>query len=387
MTNEEWRELGQIISNNTHLQIIKFGYGLMDNYNISFFFKGLTRSSSIRTLDLERNELTLTGLRSVVPFLQNTNSLKFLNLSHNNIRPEGFNMVLWALRDSPITEIAVHNCGIHPMKLDKEHIPRHLRSLTLTDNSINADGCRELAKLLRGGEATIAYMCLNNNNLDDNGVEILVDALQDNTSLRVLEVRGNRYISNRGLAMLLKLVNDISSIEATLESNHTLKVLQVDDDGYQDLIETSLGVWYIDEALNINLRNANNAEAAGRAKVIQTQLQSEIRAKIAALQGVSHSVYSDIDPLHLPEVLASVGSHHGQGELYLALKSSIAGVISTVNRKQCIEVQMAYYVSKLEQLGAELAAINEAAQGCRAEDGESRIIKRRRKWWWGLWGR
>ena len=36
----------------------------------------------------------------------------------------------------------------------------------------------------------------------------------------------------------------------------------------------------------------------------------------------------------------------------------------------------------ISQLGAELAAIDEAAHGDRAEDGESRSSKRRRKWWW-----
>ncbi len=76
--------------------------------------------------------------------------------------------------------------------------------------------------------------------------------------------------------------------------------------------------------------------------MIQTQLNSKRRAELAALQGVNHSVYSEINPLHLPEVLALVGRHHGQKELYIALKSSIAGVISTVNREQCIEAQMAY---------------------------------------------
>ena len=78
-----------------------------------------------------------------------------------------------------------------------------------------------------------------------------------------------------------------------------------------------------------------------------------------------------------------VGHSHGQGELYVALKASIAGVTSTVNRKQCIEEQMAYHAAKLEELGAELgaelAAINEAAEVGVVEIGsQSRSKKRRR---------
>ena len=43
---------------------------------------------------------------------------------------------------------------------------------------------------------------------------------------------------------------------------------------------------------------------------------------MADLQGVDHSMYTKIDPFHFPEVLALVGRSNGQGELYVALKSS-----------------------------------------------------------------
>ena len=115
---------------------------------------------------------------------------------------------------------------------------------------------------------------------------------------------------------------------------------------------------------------------------------------MAELQGVTRSFYSEINPLHLPEVLALAGHRHGQGELYVALKSSIAGVISTVNRKQWLQQQRAHHNAiiaehriKVESIEAELAAI-EAADGPDAVDigSDSRCSKRRRKWWWGLWG-
>eukprot|EP00986_Skeletonema_menzelii_P018002 scaffold23705_cov74-Skeletonema_menzelii.AAC.1 len=153
--------------------------------------------------------------------------------------------------------------------------------------------------------------------------------------------------------MLLKLVNDISSIEATLRSNHTLQTLLLDGD-IQILM-------HIDNSTSINSAE-DILEAVGREKVIWTQLLSETRAQMAEILGVNHSLYSEIDPLHLPEVLSMVGLRIGQGELYLALKSSIAGVISTVNEKQCIRQQMAYHAAKLEELGTKLAAIEAAEE-------------------------
>ena len=100
---------------------------------------------------------------------------------------------------------------------------------------------------------------------------------------------------------------------------------------------------------------------------IFSQLNSIIRAELAGLQGVSQSLYSEIDPLHLPEVLALVCRYHGQGELYVALKSSIAvaGVISTVNRKQCLQQQRAHHEAVIAERSATTIS-------------ESRSSKRRR---------
>eukprot|EP00985_Skeletonema_marinoi_P027501 scaffold22690_cov87-Skeletonema_marinoi.AAC.1 len=213
-----------------------------------------------------------------------------------------------------------------------------------------------------------------------------------------LNLKRNDEISKQGQILLLQLVNDISSITATLHSNHTLKSLSLEILDADEDIQRHIG-----EATQINTLHASNPEAAGQEKVIQTQLNSGRRAELAALQGIDHSVYSEIDPLHLPEVLSLVGQHHGQGELYVALRSSIAGVISTVNRRQCLQQQRSYYRAKIAhhkaiiaeyrtkagEVEAEIATI-EAADG---HDGhvvdigsEPRSNKRPRKWWWGLWG-
>jgi len=161
--------------------------------------------------------------------------------------------------------------------------------------------------------------------------------------------------------MLLKLVNNVSTIKATLQSNHKLTYIKLKEDRLTSPDTTEIER-HIIMATYINSRNQSNPEAAGRKKVIETQLNSEKRAALANLQGVNHSLYSEINPLHLPEVLYLVGRYYDQRELYIALKSSIAGVISIVNRKQCLQHQRAYLRAKLEAVEAEISAI-EAAEG------------------------
>eukprot|EP00984_Skeletonema_dohrnii_P013071 scaffold5383_cov152-Skeletonema_dohrnii-CCMP3373.AAC.6 len=374
ITDEDWEQIGHAISSNTHLASVRLDDGALNDQNMAFLFRGLTRSRSIKTTSLYANDFSVDGVRSMVPFLRNANNLRYLNVSCSNIQSEGFNMLFRALRDSPICSLVCKGCDIELIEIDNNYIPNNLKCLDLISNNINADGCRELAKLLRGKDATLTTLWLSDNKIDDEGVGILVDALQNNTSLTALSLSENDGISKQGPTTLLKLVNNISSIKATLRSNHTLKNIFLSKLDAEEECGAHIG-----HALAINTKYKDDLETAGREKVIQTQLHSARRAKLADLQGVNHSVYSEINPLHLPEVLSLVGRHHGHGELYVALKSSIAGVISTVNRKEFIRQQRDYHLAKAEQLNAELAAI-EAAEGDTVHVGnESHSNKRRRK--------
>jgi len=157
-------------------------------------------------------------------------------------------------------------------------------------------------------------------------------------------------------------VNDVSNIKATLQSNHTLKYIYMDEPSDRNQkIQTNIKM-----ATNINVKNLYSTEAAGREKVIQTQLHSETRAELCQLQDVDHSLFNEIDPLHLPEVFALIGRSHGHGELYDVLSSSIMLLFSTVNVKKCIQQERDYHAAKVaehrakaEQLDAKLAAMEE----------------------------
>eukprot|EP00984_Skeletonema_dohrnii_P029605 scaffold20365_cov78-Skeletonema_dohrnii-CCMP3373.AAC.3 len=395
MSDLGWEQLGHDISNNTHLTSLDLHEGALDNHTMSSLFRGLTRSNSIREMRLYENELSVAGVRSMRPFLTNAENLILLDLDdNNNLQSEGFNTLFRALRNSPIVELMCVRCCIESIEIDREHIPKHLKHLHLNKNIINADGCRGLSKLLQGGASTLTELYLNKNEIDDDGVEILVNSLQSNTSLTTLDLRWNDGISKHGNGMLLKLVNNVSSIKATLQSNHTLKYIRVAhlNQLERDEIQTN-----IEKATRINKSFTRPA----REKVIQTQLRSQNRAELCRLQGIDRSLYSEIDPLHLPEVLSLIGQKHGRGELYVALSLSIMTLFSTINRQRCIQQEKEYHAAKaaehaviaaehrakVEELENELVAMEKAAEGNEGnDDTEYRDKKRRRKWWWGLWG-
>ena len=149
MTNDGLEQLGKDIANNTHLTYVDLSHGALNDHVMSFLFRGLTRSSSINHMLLYENQLSVAGT-SMVPFLQNANSLTYLDLDDNNLQSEGFNELFRALSDSPIERVDCCRCGIESIDIDIEHTPRQLKDLHLDGNIIKADGCRELAKLLQG---------------------------------------------------------------------------------------------------------------------------------------------------------------------------------------------------------------------------------------------
>ena len=82
------------------------------------------------------------------------------------------------------------------------------------------------------------------------------------------------------------------------------------------------------------------------------------RAQLAAVQEVSHSLYSGIDSLYMPEVLALMNrySYRGGKELFPALKSTMSGLLSRVDMKLCIQEQMARHETRIEQQVADCEA-------------------------------
>ena len=186
-------------------------------------------------------------------------------------------------------------------------MPEHLSDLNLSSNSIGPDGCLGLAQILQKQNTTLRSLRLNHNNINDEAVQILVNALRNNTSLTSIELEGNEEITKEGLSSLLKLVNDVSSIKATLQSNHTLGRIICPD----------MNEIYIEEHINRAAywnRPVGNPE---RTKVICTQLDSDKRQSMCLSQGIEsqhHSIsvpLAEIGPLLLPEVLEIVDEHHG----------------------------------------------------------------------------
>ncbi|KAK1746183.1 leucine-rich repeat protein [Skeletonema marinoi] len=338
MTGEDWEQLGRDISNNRHLKKITF-VAALDDHTMTSLFRGLIISSSTDEMTFTNNRSGVNGIQTMVPFLQNAINLLELSFFHDNIIG----------RIHPIKRLTFVSCGLSSIKIDDDYVPNNLQTLILRGNNINADGCREVAKLMRMEHTKLEHLFLNDNKIDDEGISILANALRTNTSLSLMNLQDNEGITIEGMKLVLKLLNDISSIKATLQSNHTLFSMTFNDSFENTDIATE-----IRRVLQINRDNLDNPDMTGKLKVIHTQLDSKQRAEMCRLQGVQNSgkPLTEFGPLLLPEVLEIVGKYHGLSECYESFRTCVADLWTIIDRKEVLRQQKAELAIELDALVA-----------------------------------
>jgi len=298
-------------------------------------------------------------------FLEGSPKLTQITFSDNDFGSECFELLIRSLHGSLVEILYLRDSNITDISALSTYTLPNLTRIQLENNNIGRKGCIILADVLRKEGSTLIYLDLDNTGIDDEGVEILAKSLKLNTKLGTLLLAGKNDITEKGRVALLKTLNDVSSIKNTYNSNHTLKALELHypvnlddeedsingDDDTRDEIRTS-----INEALTIS-RNNRDPHAAGRAKVINYQLNSQNRNEACYLQGVEYSaetnVLADIEPVLLPQILALIGEKHGQSELFTALLPTAPELMSFVDRKAMLKDKQNLNVAKIRALTAE----------------------------------
>ena len=119
-TDQAWRLLGRYIANNSHLEDMSLSNcNLITDQKMALLFSGLVESISLTKLWLAGDEFGIDGLRSMIPFLQNSPNLFEITFDrNNNINTECFELVVQTLHGRPLEgrtlefKLSFRNCGI-----------------------------------------------------------------------------------------------------------------------------------------------------------------------------------------------------------------------------------------------------------------------------------
>ena len=165
----------------------------------------------------------------------------------------------------------------------------------MNSSKLGVKGFRSVAQLLQKEGSSLRCLDLTSTDMDDDMAVIVADSLKCNTLLESLYMGGNNNISERGCRAFLKLLNDVSSIESTYSSNHTLTQFlwgyEFNEERHRAFFRLESGLslslpnstdatvkemkTYIDLAVDINRKNGGKSHAAGRAKVIGKSIEQQ----------------------------------------------------------------------------------------------------------------
>ena len=317
----------------------------------------------------------------MVPFLRDSLSINKLDLECVPMNAQSLGVLLDALQSkSTIQELKLNKCSIDSISVFESYTIPSLKYLNLKHNRITSipslqnyssletlnlgynnlgtdtegGGIQPLTRLLDRDDSNLSVLHLTSTNLNDTEVEQLVQSLKSNTKLKELSLAGTQQFGQDGKRALLKLLLDISSLDNTISSNHTLKAVSYPKD-----VSTGIDSM-IDWVKEMNVTN-DEKHAVAKIKVVYT-LDEITRRTLSHHQGFDECVghpFIDIDPLILPEALALAGSmRRSHNEFYRLLIATSPDLMSLVDKRAMLQVGMDKNTSQVADIAAQIAALN-----------------------------
>ena len=215
--------LGYFVGKNDYLQELRIRpFTLMSGVSESVrdvlvpFLRGVNRNKSIRKINF--NGVDLLGgevFTMLGSFFQSNHNLTNIYIRGCDFGDEGVRLFALALGSS--TNKSLQNLDVQNNNIADEGMVDiitalskhpHLNRLDLEGNRLRKNGCVALGTLLRCSATELQYLYLANNEINDEGIEVLVPVLTNCYHLKQFRLCDNPLISTRGW----------QSLAATLES-------------------------------------------------------------------------------------------------------------------------------------------------------------------------
>jgi len=252
---EDYSKLGRSIQRNTNLKTL---YVKLNSTGLSItdsgFFEGIKQNSSINKLRLNghaysRQNNPISGYNPVGEV--GCELLRAFQENNSNLT----NLRIWSCDIGSVDERAIINTTLvsctnlkemhfnHNNVTDEQLLPmveairdhQSLETLSLNYNRIGNVGCEALATLLQDPNCNLQTLFLRHNLINNKGINNLVNSLSNNIKLKNLDISQNQMDNEKVQGTFVKLLCNTTSINTTHSSNHTLIDLKI-----QGNIATSL---------------------------------------------------------------------------------------------------------------------------------------------------
>jgi Ran GTPase-activating protein (RanGAP) involved in mRNA processing and transport len=206
--------LSSLLQHTTNIPLMELnlsGMGIQD-FEIKILANAISNSTSLESLILVGNNIRCEGCTNLCQALVMNKSLKILNLSCNSIGVFGatsLGQLLYLSRTTtPLEELylcynVIGNDGLKEIAKGLDSIQNSLRILTVDDNGLDDIGVDALSKTLSSSHISLMELSLSSTvyHHDDEGRKALAEALKWNTSLQVLCLSFSN-LGNQGIKLL-----------------------------------------------------------------------------------------------------------------------------------------------------------------------------------------
>jgi len=240
-TVEDWIRLGRAVGGNTNIVELRLRFftdGADDDPIRSTevqnaFCAGLARNRSIQKFQSNNIHYTSEQIGIMRPFFSHNASLTRIKFDGSELEPGAIGVLTEAIKKrggnvKTIRSFEYRSDAGSPRQVaaivDLAKTCSHLTNLTLSGfiSGFDLTSCQAIASFLAGNNCMLRKLDLYQNRIRDDGCMVIAESLRTNKRLRWLSV-GMNNITSDGFASFIPAVYDTSSIDSTLNSNHTLE--------------------------------------------------------------------------------------------------------------------------------------------------------------------
>jgi Ran GTPase-activating protein (RanGAP) involved in mRNA processing and transport len=251
LSRENNQQLKSMLRQNTALESLDLAADFIGSAGLAEIAPVLYHNTSIKALDLTNNSLhdsessnalrelirrnkTITSLcialnafgrntaavRSIAEGVRSNTTLQQLDLSRCGLDDQGILLLADALvtRNATLLELDLCNnqitsLGVRALVDDNMEALKTLTKPSLSSNRIRSEGATILADALgRNDMSNLKRLDLNGCGIDADGVIAMVSTLEQNTSLQILNLRGNDF-GERGYMALAESLPNIKGLQ------------------------------------------------------------------------------------------------------------------------------------------------------------------------------
>ena len=200
------------------LSVLDLGFNSIGDKGIgSLAVLGLAGNYNIQKLFLSGNQITENGAQSLAGAMLHGTGLRSLHLAVNNIGSSGLKAIAGAIarNDSQFSGAAADT---------GESIVRRMEELHLGSTSIDTEGFVALPAMLLSN-TSLKSLCVSNNNLDDNDIMLLSQALTQ-----------NKHVPLESLIMSFNQITcqGVECLMNAIWGSTTLREIKLDNNRIQD---------------------------------------------------------------------------------------------------------------------------------------------------------